>query len=121
MDFENCVRQAATQRPLCRWPLLAFEEDSDDLFEAMAADPSAPRGGGGASQGRPSDRSRPANAPVFLTCVEVAQMLRLSPKTVEKMRLEKRGPRYFRLGEAGRAKVIYKLDDVEEWLAKFHR
>jgi hypothetical protein len=48
-------------------------------------------------------------------------MLRLSPKTVEKMRLEKRGPRYFRLGEAGRAKVIYKLDDVEEWLAKFHR
>jgi predicted DNA-binding transcriptional regulator AlpA len=87
----------------------------------MAADPSAPSGGRGGSQGRSGDQSRPANAPVFLTCVEVTQMLRLSPKTVEKMRLEKRGPRYLRLGEGGRSKVIYKLDDVEEWLAKFHR
>ncbi len=120
MNFENCVRQTATQRPLCSWLLPAFYEDADDLFEAMAADPSAPRGGGG-SQDRPNNRNGPANAPLFLTSMEVAGMLRLSPKTLEKMRLEERGPRYFRLGGAGRAKVIYRLDEVEEWLAKFHR
>lgn len=121
MDFENCVRPTATQHPLGSWLLPAFYEDADDCLDAMAADPSPPSGGGEGSQDKPSDRSGPAKVPVFLTCIEVADMLRLSPKTLEKMRLEKRGPKYFRLGNAGRAKVIYRLADVEEWLTKLHR
>lgn len=61
--------------------------------------------GGGSSTGRP----------VFLTSVEVADMLRVSPRTLEKMRLEKRGPLYIRLGKNGKSKVIYRLEDVLAW------
>lgn len=56
--------------------------------------------------------------PVFLTTVDLAKMLRMSPRSIEKMRLENRGPRYHRLGESGKAKVIYRLSDVEEWLER---
>lgn len=59
--------------------------------------------------------------PVFLTTIEVAKMLRHEPRTLEKWRLEGRGPRYLRIGATGKAKVIYKLTDVEEWLAGFSR
>ncbi len=57
------------------------------------------------------------NVPVFMTAVELAQMLKMSPRSLEKMRLEKRGPKYFRLGGGGKAKVLYKLDDVMVWLS----
>lgn len=63
-----------------------------------------------------SDEERPL--PVFLTSVEVANMLRLSPRSLEKMRLENRGPRYIRLGTGGRAKVIYNLLDVVAWVER---
>lgn len=54
--------------------------------------------------------------PVFLTPIEVAKMLHYEPRTLEKWRLEGRGPRYFRIGASGKAKVVYRLSDVEEWL-----
>lgn len=54
--------------------------------------------------------------PVFLTTIEVANMLRYEPRTLEKWRLEGRGPRYFRIGESGKAKVVYRLSDIEDWL-----
>lgn len=54
--------------------------------------------------------------PVFLTAIEVADMVRLSPRTLEGMRLAGRGPPYIRMGESGRAKVIYKLEDVMAWI-----
>lgn len=56
-----------------------------------------------------------------MTTVEVAKMLKLSPRSLEKMRLDNRGPRYLRLGDSGKAKVIYKLTDVLEWLEQFRR
>jgi hypothetical protein len=58
--------------------------------------------------------------PVFLTPIEVARMLRYEPRTLEKWRLEGRGPRYFRIGDSGKAKVVYRLTDIEEWL-ELHR
>lgn len=58
--------------------------------------------------------------PVFLTTIELADMLKMSPRSLEGMRLDGRGPRYYRLGEGGKAKVVYRFSDVEEWLAK-HR
>lgn len=53
---------------------------------------------------------------LFMTSVEVAQMLKMSPRTLEKMRLESRGPKYYRLGENGKSKVLYLYDEVIEWV-----
>lgn len=64
-------------------------------------------GGGGRKDG-----------PVFMTSVEVAEMLRMSPRTLEKMRLESRGPKYYRLGNNGKSKVLYLIDEVLEWVAR---
>lgn len=54
--------------------------------------------------------------PTFLTAIEVANMIRMSERTLENMRLDGRGPPYMRLGQGGRAKVIYELSDVMAWL-----
>lgn len=70
---------------------------------ALAAEGS---GGGGRKDG-----------PVFMTSVEVAEMLRMSPRTLEKMRLESRGPKYYRLGDNGKSKVLYLFDEVLEWVS----
>lgn len=72
-----------------------------------------PEGSGGGNGNNPSL--------VFLTAVEFAEMVRLSPRTVEKLRLEGRGPKYFRLGEGGRSKVVYRLADVLAWLEKHQK
>lgn len=58
----------------------------------------------------------PKGLPVYLTTIEVAQMLKMSPRSIEKIRLEGRGPRYFRLGPGGKSKVLYLLDDVLKWV-----
>jgi predicted DNA-binding transcriptional regulator AlpA len=64
----------------------------------------------------PFENEQRSNLPVFLTSVEVAQLLRMSPRSLEKMRLEQRGPPYIRLGHSFRSKVIYRLADVEAWI-----
>lgn len=46
-------------------------------------------------------------------------MIKMAPRSIEKMRLESRGPRYIRLGSVGR--VIYRLSDVEIWLSKHQK
>lgn len=51
----------------------------------------------------------------FLTTVECADMLRLSPRTLERMRVEGAGPRYVKAGPGVRAKVLYRLSDVTAW------
>lgn len=43
-------------------------------------------------------------------------MLKMSPRTLEKMRLESRGPKYYRLGDNGKSKVLYLYDEVIEWV-----
>ena len=48
-------------------------------------------------------------------------MLCMSDRTLEGMRLGRRGPPYIRLGRKGRAKVLYKLSDVETWLEERRR
>lgn len=54
--------------------------------------------------------------PVFLSSIETADLLRLSPRTLESMRREKRGPRYIRFGSKSVYKVLYCLADIEEWI-----
>jgi excisionase family DNA binding protein len=57
------------------------------------------------------------NFPVNLTCElmttrQAAQYLKISPKTLEKMRLEGGGPRYFKIGRV----VRYSPDELEKFL-----
>lgn len=56
--------------------------------------------------------------PVYLTTTELADMLRVSERTLENWRGLGQGPTYIRMGNAGRAKVIYRLDTVLERLKR---
>lgn len=51
----------------------------------------------------------------FLTTVECAELLRLSPRTLERMRVQGDGPRYVKAGPGVRAKVLYRLSDIAAW------
>ena len=57
----------------------------------------------------------------LLTSVEAAHYLRLSPRTLEGMRVDGIGPRYFKAGPGKRAKVLYRRMDLEGWLDQFGR
>lgn len=66
--------------------------------------------------------SDPGNQrPVFLECAEVAEMLRLSERTLENWRLQDSGPCYLRLGTGGRAKVLYEFSTLLAWLKRHER
>jgi hypothetical protein len=56
--------------------------------------------------------------PVFLTPVETAKVIRISPRTLEGMRLDNRGPKFTRLGNSHKSRLIYRLSDLEEWIAQ---
>jgi hypothetical protein len=47
----------------------------------------------------------------FLATKEAAYYLRLSPRTLEKMRMKDRGPRFRKHGRY----VRYHIDDLESW------
>lgn len=51
----------------------------------------------------------------FLTAAEAAQMLRLADGTLANLRSRGAGPPYTRVGDRGR--ILYRLSDIEEWLA----
>ena len=55
----------------------------------------------------------------FLTTVEAAALLRLSPRTLEDMRVNGTGPRYRKLGPSRRARVVYSEEDVLKWVDQF--
>ncbi len=59
-----------------------------------------------------SNKSEP-----YLTADEAAAMLRLSPKTLERMRVEGSDLRYYKAGKGKRARVLYLASDIQEWLA----
>ena len=51
----------------------------------------------------------------FLTTVECAAILRLSPRTLERMRVQGGGPRYVKAGSGLRSKVLYPMADIAAW------
>jgi hypothetical protein len=55
----------------------------------------------------------------LLTTLEAATYLRLSPRTLEDMRVTGAGPRYYKLGPGKRSKVVYRKDDLEAWFTQF--
>jgi hypothetical protein len=55
----------------------------------------------------------------FLTTVEAAEILRLKPRTLEALRVEGTGPRYYKIGPGKRSRVVYRRTDLDEWVAQF--
>lgn len=55
----------------------------------------------------------------FLTTKEAARYLRLSHRTLERLRVTGSGPRYRRAASGGKkAKVLYLISDLDEWVSK---
>jgi predicted DNA-binding transcriptional regulator AlpA len=52
------------------------------------------------------------NENVFLITQEVAELTRLSPRTLEKKRVMGNGPKYYRAG----GRVLYRREDVINWI-----
>ena len=71
-------------------------------------------------RGRRRHVNQPAPSLLFLTTIEVAGMLRISRRTLERMRVEGTGPRYFKVGPGKRSRVLYRQQDVETWLGRFN-
>lgn len=64
--------------------------------------------------------TQPAAGLLFLTTIEVADLLRISRRTLERMRVEGTGPRYLKVGPGKRSRVLYRQQEVEDWLARFN-
>ena len=52
----------------------------------------------------------------YLMTAEAAHYLRLSARTLERMRVDGTGPRFMKAGPGLRARVLYRLDDLKDWL-----
>lgn len=61
----------------------------------------------------------PVTSLMFLTTIEVADRLRISRRTLERMRVEGTGPRYIKVGPGKRSRVLYREVDVVEWINRF--
>ena len=61
-------------------------------------------------------RPTPRSPTPLLSPKEAAAHLGLKPQTLRKWRVSGRGPRYLRLGDSSRARVAYRLADLDEWL-----
>lgn len=57
--------------------------------------------------------------PRLLTTHEAADYLRLSARTLERYRVDGTGPAYSKAGPGLRAKVLYRIEDLEVWLQGF--
>lgn len=64
-----------------------------------------------------SSRPQPAAEPrKYLNSEEAARILRLSARTLERMRVEGSGPRYLKAGRGTKARVLYRPADLDAWL-----
>lgn len=53
----------------------------------------------------------------YLTTAEAAGFVRLSPRTLERLRVQGTGPRFVKAGRGKRAKVLYSAEDLKVWLS----
>ncbi len=56
------------------------------------------------------------NQDCYLTSNEAAKLLKLSIRTLERMRVTGDGPRFMKAGNGKRSRVLYKNSDITEWL-----
>lgn len=52
----------------------------------------------------------------YLNSQEAADLLRLSIRTLERMRVEGTGPKFLKAGQGTRSRVLYRPADIEAWL-----
>ncbi len=52
----------------------------------------------------------------YLNSQEAADILRISIRTLKRMRVEGSGPRYLKAGQGTRARVLYRQADLDDWL-----
>ncbi len=57
------------------------------------------------------------NNPKAVTATEAAAMLGLTPAGLKGLRMQGRGPQPIKLGDSRQARVLYRLDEIDEWLA----
>jgi excisionase family DNA binding protein len=62
----------------------------------------------------PGDSNRSVGDYEYLTTKEVAQLLRLKPRTLKKWRSQKQGPPFVRLGN----RVRYPRKPLDEWTSR---
>lgn len=58
------------------------------------------------------------NQPILLTTIEAAKYLRLSPRTLERLRVQGDGPRFMKAGRGLRARVLYTPSDLHDWISR---
>lgn len=63
------------------------------------------------------DPNTEKNPERYLTTVEAADFVRLSPRTLERLRVQGTGPKFIKVGPGKRAKVLYRAEDLREWLS----
>ncbi|MEO1282849.1 MAG: helix-turn-helix domain-containing protein [Pseudomonadota bacterium] len=56
------------------------------------------------------------NITPYLTSNEAAEVLKISTRTLERMRVEGSGPRFMKAGPGRRSRVLYQLADITSWL-----
>ncbi len=52
----------------------------------------------------------------YLTTIQAALILTLSPRTLERMRVEGGGPLFYKAGPGKRSRVLYSKSDLIKWL-----
>ncbi len=55
----------------------------------------------------------------LMTTAEAAALLRLSPRTLERFRVEGTGPRFIKAGAGKRARVLYDPAELKAWLDSY--
>lgn len=55
---------------------------------------------------------------ILLTSNEAAEMLRISRRTLERLRVEGGGPRYLKVGGGKRSRVLYREGEILVWLER---
>lgn len=58
----------------------------------------------------------PAPPKTYLNSQEAADLLRISIRTLERMRVEGTGPRFLKAGKGIRSRVLYRPADLDAWL-----
>ncbi len=54
--------------------------------------------------------------PAYLNSQEAADILRISIRTLERMRVDGTGPTYLKAGAGTRSRVLYRPADLDAWL-----
>ena len=105
-----------------RWPLRArWPQDLKVECRSSARPALSAMAGhtGSAPKSVAGNEPESGRATQILTTSEAAKVVRLSPRTLERLRVSGEGPRYIKAGPGKRAKVLYRESDLTAWLEQF--